>query len=98
PSRAATLARRGGGHARQNIQRNARVDARRRPLARRRDQRERPMTARMNWRRARLSGRRTVDHRWDEFGEFRVRDRADRWLAAVERRQRERAQTRFDMT
>jgi len=48
------------------------------------------MTARMNWRRARLSSKQSLDHRW-EFGEFRVRDRADRWLAAVERRQRQRA-------
>jgi len=47
------------------------------------------MTARMNWRRARLQGRRTLDHRWDEFGEFRIRDRADRWLQVVERRLRE---------
>jgi len=45
------------------------------------------MSPRMNWRRARLAGRPTLDLR-DEFGEFRVRDRADRWLAAVERRQR----------
>jgi hypothetical protein len=44
------------------------------------------MTKRMDWRRARLSGRRTLDLR-DEWGEFRVRDRADRWLEAVERRQ-----------
>jgi len=49
--------------------------------------------ARMNWRRARLQGRKTLDHRWDEFGEFRVRDRADRWLEAVERRQREQQRT-----
>jgi len=47
----------------------------------------------MNWRRARLTSKPSLDHRWDEFGEFRVRDRADRWLAAVERRQRERART-----
>src|SRR5262249_4535600 len=39
----------------------------------------------MNWRRARLASKPSLDHRW-EFGEFRVRDRADRWLQAVERR------------
>jgi hypothetical protein len=44
------------------------------------------MSAKLNWRRAKLHDGRTLDHRWDEFGEFRVRDRADRWLQAVERR------------
>jgi hypothetical protein len=42
----------------------------------------------MNWRRARLASKPSLDHRW-EFTEFN-RDRADRWLAAVERRLRER--------
>jgi len=46
------------------------------------------MSPRMNWHRAKLQGRKTIDHRW-EFSEFRVRDRADRWLQAVERRLRE---------
>jgi len=46
------------------------------------------MTKGMNWRRARLASRPSLDHRW-EFTEFN-RDRADRWIAAVKRRQRER--------
>jgi len=40
-----------------------------------------------------LASSETLDHRWDEFGEFRVRDRADRWLQAVERRQQEQQRT-----
>jgi hypothetical protein len=44
------------------------------------------MTGRMNWRRARLYGRPTLDHRREND----VPDRADRWLRGVERRQRER--------
>jgi len=47
------------------------------------------MTKGLNWRRARLHGRRIIDHRWDEFGEFRRRDAADRWLEAAERRLRQ---------
>jgi hypothetical protein len=48
--------------------------------------------ARMNWRRARLHSKPCLDHRY-EFSEFRHRDRADRWLAAVERRLREQQRT-----
>ena len=44
------------------------------------------MSRRMDWRRARLHGRPTLDHRY----EHDVPDRADRWLRVVERRQRER--------
>jgi hypothetical protein len=51
------------------------------------------MTKGLNWRRAKLHDRKTLDHRW-EFSEFRYRDRADRWLAAVERRQREKRTSR----
>jgi hypothetical protein len=40
------------------------------------------MTGRMNWSRARLAGRRTLDHRH----EGDTPDRAQRWLNAVERR------------
>jgi hypothetical protein len=47
------------------------------------------MTKRMDWRRARLSGRRTLDHRWDDPGSEFAPDRAGRWLEVVERRQRE---------
>jgi len=46
------------------------------------------MTKGMNWRRAKLASKPCLDHRF-EFSEFRVRDRADRWLEVVERRQRE---------
>jgi hypothetical protein len=42
---------------------------------------------RMDWRRARLHGRPSLDFRRE--GEFE--DRADRWLKAVERRPRERS-------
>jgi len=43
--------------------------------------------AKLNWERAnKLYGRRTIDHRF----EHDVPDRAERWLQAVERRQRER--------
>jgi len=42
------------------------------------------MTKGMNWRRAKLASKPSLDHRY-EFTEFN-RDRADRWLAAVERR------------
>jgi hypothetical protein len=41
---------------------------------------------RMNWHRARLHGRPTLDFR----REFEFEDRAAKWLQAVERRQRER--------
>jgi hypothetical protein len=47
------------------------------------------MTKGRDWRRARLSGRRTLDHRWDEPGSEFAPDRASRWLRAVERRLRE---------
>jgi len=39
------------------------------------------MTKGMNWRRARLQGRRTLDARY-EWSEFRIRDAADRWLSS----------------
>ena len=51
------------------------------------------MTGRMNWTKARLHGRRTLDHRL-EF-QSSLPDRADRWLTAVERRRQE-AQHRAD--
>ena len=41
---------------------------------------------RMDWRRARLHGRPSLDHRHEND----TPDRAERWLRAVERRQRER--------
>jgi len=41
------------------------------------------MTKGMNWRRARLQGRRTLDARY-EWSEFRVRDAADRWLSSCQ--------------
>jgi hypothetical protein len=41
---------------------------------------------RMNWRKARLHGRPTLDFRYEND----IPDRAERWLKAVERRQRER--------
>src|SRR5262245_8828693 len=44
------------------------------------------MSKRMDWRKARLAGRRSLDHRY----EFETPDRAERWLKAVERQQRER--------
>ena len=44
---------------------------------------------RMDWRRARLHGRPSLDHRFEND----VPDRADKWLRAVERRQRERRNT-----
>jgi hypothetical protein len=40
---------------------------------------------RMNWRGARLSGKPTLDHRYEND----VPDRADRWLRAAERRLQE---------
>jgi hypothetical protein len=43
---------------------------------------------RMNWRRAHLYGRPTLDHR-HEFNDD-VLDRTKRWLKAVDRRQKER--------
>jgi hypothetical protein len=55
---------------------------------------------RMDWRKARLHGKPTLDHR-DEFGEFRVRDRADYWLRKCFQVQRARAKQRgipFAMT
>jgi len=47
------------------------------------------MTGKMDWRRARLHGRRSLDYR----REGETPDRAQRWLDAVERRQRERRTT-----
>jgi hypothetical protein len=44
------------------------------------------MSGRMDWRKAQLYGRRTLDHRYENDEP----DRASRWIAAVERRQRER--------
>jgi hypothetical protein len=46
------------------------------------------MAKQMNWRRAQLHGRPSIDFR----GEFEFEDRAMRWLKAVERKQRERRQ------
>jgi hypothetical protein len=46
------------------------------------------MSGRMNWRRAHLHGRPTLDYRH----EHDLPDRADRWLAAVERRRAQRQQ------
>ena len=43
-----------------------------------------PMSKKLDWRRAKLHSKPSLDHRW-EFTEFN-RDRADRWLQAVERR------------
>jgi hypothetical protein len=43
----------------------------------------------MDWRKARLYGRPTTDHRF----ESELPDRADRWLRAVERRQQTRLTT-----
>jgi hypothetical protein len=48
------------------------------------------MSSRMDWRRARLHGRPSLDHRYEND----VPDRAQRWLDAVERRQRERPRHR----
>jgi hypothetical protein len=45
---------------------------------------------RMDWRRARLHGRPTLDHRY----EHDIPDRAERWLRAVERNQQARQQSR----
>jgi len=59
---------------------------RRHPCSRRRGQRGRRMSGRMDWRRARLAGRPSLDHRH----EHDVPDRAERWLRAVARRRRER--------
>jgi hypothetical protein len=42
------------------------------------------MTGKMNWRRAHLHGRPTLDYRY----EHDIPDRAARWLAAVDRRER----------
>src|SRR5262249_24545630 len=51
-----------------------------------------PMSGRnMNWRRARLPGKPSLDHRWEND----IPDRADRWLKAVERN---RQQRRFTTT
>src|SRR5205823_14636294 len=51
---------------------------------------ERAMSGKMNWRRARLYGRSTLDHRYE--GE--LPDRADRWLLGCFRRQRAAAKQR----
>jgi hypothetical protein len=42
--------------------------------------------AKLDWRRAQLYGRPSLDHRYEND----VPDRADRWLAAAERRQMQR--------
>ena len=47
------------------------------------------MTRRMDWRKAQLHRKPTWDHRWHEFNPD-LPDRADKWLQAVECRQRER--------
>jgi hypothetical protein len=44
------------------------------------------MTGKMDWRRARLYGRPTLDKRY----ELDVPDRAEKWLQAVQRNQRQR--------
>jgi hypothetical protein len=44
--------------------------------------------AKFNWRRAKLASRPSLYHRWDDPGSEFAPDRAGRWLAAVERRQR----------
>jgi hypothetical protein len=46
------------------------------------------MTGKMDWRRARLYGRPTLDKRY----ELDMPDRADKWIAAVERNQAQRRQ------
>jgi hypothetical protein len=46
------------------------------------------MTGRMNWRKAHLHGRATLDFR----REYDTPDRADRWLRVVERRLAQRRQ------
>jgi hypothetical protein len=46
------------------------------------------MSGRMDWRRARLSGRRTLDHRYEFDPDYP--DRAARWLQKAERQQYER--------
>jgi hypothetical protein len=52
------------------------------------------MSRRMDWRRARLHGRPTLDWR----REFEAADRAERWLRAVERRRQERRNIAPDRT
>jgi hypothetical protein len=44
--------------------------------------------SKLNWRRAQLHGRRTLDHRYEFDADYP--DRADKWLKAVERNQRQR--------
>jgi hypothetical protein len=46
------------------------------------------MSGKMNWRRAHLHGKPSLDYRY----EHEVPDRAERWLQAVERRQAPRRQ------
>ena len=51
--------------------------------------------AKLNWWRAnKLYGQKTLDYRY----ELDVPDRAEKWIAAVERNQRERRQPRFTTT
>src|SRR5262249_29178881 len=45
------------------------------------------MTRRMDWRKARLHGKPSLNHQY-EFSEFRVRDAADRWLMRCFQQQR----------
>jgi hypothetical protein len=53
------------------------------------------MSGRMNWwRQGKVYGRKTLDYRY----ELDVPDRAEKWIAAVERNQRERRQPRFTTT
>jgi hypothetical protein len=53
------------------------------------------MSRQMDWRRVAFLGKKTVDHRYES--KVRDRDRASRWLRAVERNQRER-QARSSVT
>src|SRR5262245_65290936 len=52
------------------------------------NRRDKTMSKQINWDRVRFVGRRTLDHRYESG--VRDRDRASRWLRAVERNQRER--------
>jgi hypothetical protein len=53
------------------------------------------MSGKLNWwRQGKVYGRKTLDYRY----ELDVPDRADKWLRAVERNQRERRQPRVTTT
>jgi len=52
------------------------------------------MSNQMNWRKAKLASKPSLDHRWDDSGSEFSPDRASRWLQAVERRLRERTSPR----